>query len=82
MLRPAVEKNERWARLSGPCDVHAQPRRLDDLVIDAGNCGQVAQHSVRSLRSVLLSRDATGPMVITNDESRFGSEAQTELVLP
>jgi hypothetical protein len=52
MLWPAVEKNKRRARFSGSCDVHAQPRRLDDLVINSGNSRQV-EHSGRSLRSLL-----------------------------
>jgi hypothetical protein len=51
MLGPAVQKNKRRARFSGPCDVHAQPRRLDDLVINSGNSRQVVHHSGRSLCS-------------------------------
>jgi hypothetical protein len=54
MLWPAVEKNKRRPRFSGSCDVHAQPGRLDDLVINSGNSRKLLHHS-GSLRLLLRS---------------------------
>src|SRR4051812_16276536 len=53
MLWPTVEKNERRARGSRSGHVHAQPGRLDNLVIHSREGRQVVQHSQSSLRPLL-----------------------------
>ena len=51
VLRPAVDEQQRLAG-AGLGDVHAQPARFDEAVLDAGDVGDVVRHAAASMRPI------------------------------